>query len=78
MLMVTNLPKKEKSVSLEIYAMKLKYMQNKKGKNDRLNSVHKIMAISTLYHLEFIPYLHFLQFIWSGSFIVEEVSISRM
>ena len=78
MLMVTNLPKKEKSVSLEIYAMKLKYMQNKKGKNDRLNSVHKIMAISTLYHLEFIPYLHFLQFIWSGSFIVGEVSIRRM
>ena len=78
MLIVTNLPKKEIPVSLEIYAMKRNYMQNKKGKNDRLNSVHKIMAISTLYHLQFIPYLHFLQFICSGSFIVGEVSISRM
>ena len=78
MLIVTNLPKKEKSVSLEIYAMKFKYMQNKKGKNDRLNSVHKIMAISTLYYLELIPYSHFLQFIWSGSIIVGKVFISRM
>ena len=78
MLTVSNLPKKEKSVSIEIYAMKRYYMQNKKGKNDRLNSAHKIIAISTLYHLQFIPYLHFLQFICSGTFIVGEVSISRM